>query len=256
MRWFATLFLLASLLLPRASSAGERTVDLALVLLTDVSRSVDAQEYALMKEGYATALTDPRVIAAIAGGPQAAIAILYVEFAGAHEVRTLVEWTVVHDAASAQAFAQRVKAAPRAFWGRTSISAGIEHSMAALTRDLAAAGIEAPRQVIDVCGDGTNNSGREVTAVRDEAVAAGITINALVILSDPDDPRAANAWIASHVNPPGGLTNWFRENVIGGLGAFALAVEDFASFGQGITRKLITEIAGLPRPGEWFALAE
>ena len=79
MRWFARLFLLASLLLPRAPAAGERNVDLALVLLTDVSRSVDGQEYDLIKQGYAAALTDPRVLAAIAGGPQAAIAILYVD---------------------------------------------------------------------------------------------------------------------------------------------------------------------------------
>ena len=201
MRWFGILFVLASLLLPRLTAAGERTVDLALVLLTDVSRSVDAQEYALMKEGYAAALTDPRVLAAIAGGQQAAIALLYVEFAGAHEVQTLVEWTVIHNAASAQDFAERVKSTPRAFWGRTAISSGIEHAMAALARDLATAGIEAPRHVIDVCGDGTNNSGREITTVRDEAVAAGLTINALVIHSDP-----ATAWIAAHVNPPGGLT--------------------------------------------------
>ena len=240
MRWFALLFLFASLLLPRAPSAGERNVDLALVLLTDVSRSVDEQEYTLMKDGYAAALTDPRVIAAIAGGPQASIAVVYVEFAGAHEVRTMVEWTVVHDADSARAFAELVRASPRAFWGRTSISAGIEHSMAALAQGLESAGIGAARQVIDVCGDGTNNSGREVTTVRDEAVAAGLTINALVIHSDP-----ANAWIAAHVNPPGGLTNWFRENVMGGAGGFVLEVEDFSSFGQGITRKLITEIAGL-----------
>jgi hypothetical protein len=250
MRWLGFLVLIATLMLPRAAAAGERTVDLALVLLTDVSRSVDEQEYAMMKEGYATALTDPRVLAAISGGPQAAIAILYVEFAGAHEVRTMVDWAVVHDAASAEAFAARVKAAPRAFWGRTSISAGIEHAMAALQRDLAAQGIEAARQVIDVCGDGTNNSGREVTVVRDEAVAAGITLNALVIHSDP-----ANAWIAAHVNPPGGLTNWFRENVVGGMGAFVLEIEDYASFGQGITRKLITEIAGLARPGSRLAAA-
>ncbi len=250
MRWFVRLFLLASLLLPCAVMAGERNVDLALVLLTDVSRSVDSQEYDLIKQGYAAALTDPRVLAAIAGGQQAAIAILYVEFAGAHEVRTLVGWTVVHDAASASDFAERVKAAPRAFWGRTAISSGIEHSMAALARDLAAAGIEALRHVIDVAGDGTNNSGRDITIVRDEAVAAGITINALVIHSDP-----ANAWIAAHVNPPGGLTNYFRENVIGGLGGFVLEVEDFASFGQGMTRKLITEIAG-KLPTRRFARAD
>ena len=248
MRWLGLFLLVATLAMPRPAAAGERSVDLALVLLTDVSRSVDEREYALMKEGYATALTDPRVLAAIAGGPNAAVAVLYVEFAGAHEVRTMVEWTVVHDAASAAALAARVKAAPRAFWGRTSISAGIEHAMAALERDLPAQGIEATRLVIDVCGDGTNNSGREVAAVRDEAVAAGITINALVIHSDP-----ANAWIAAHVNPPGGLTHWFRENVMGGVGAFVLEVEDFDSFGHGITRKLINEIAGAPRPGQRFA---
>ena len=247
MRRFTLLFLLAYLLLPRAPAAGERNVDLALVLLTDVSRSVDAREYELIKEGYAAALTDPRVLAAIAGGQQAAIAVLYVEFAGAHEVRTLVGWTVVHNAASAADFAERVKSASRAFWGRTAISSGVEHSMTALARDLAAAGIEAPRHVIDVAGDGTNNSGRKIAAVRDEAVAAGITINALVIHSDP-----ASAWIAAHVNPPGGLTHYFRENVIGGLGAFALEIEDFASFGQGMTRKLITEIAG-PLPDRSLA---
>lgn len=232
------LLLLATLLLPWPAAAEERRVDLALVLLTDVSRSVDEREYALMKEGYATALTDPRVLAAIAGGPNAAVALMYVEFAGAHEVRTMVDWQVVDDAASAGAFAARLKAAPRSFWGRTSISAGIEHAMAALERDLAARGIVAERLVIDVCGDGTNNSGREVTTVRDEAVAAGIAINALVIHSDP-----ASAWIAAHVNPPGGLTQWFRDNVMGGEGAFVLEIEGFESFGHGITRKLITEIA-------------
>lgn len=248
MRRSRLLFLLTCLLLPRAAAAGERAVDLALVLLTDVSRSVDATEYALMKQGYGAALTDPRVLAAIAGGPQGAIAILYVEFAGANEVRTLVEWTVVSDAASAASFAAQVQQAPRAFFGRTSISAGIEHSMAALDRGLSSAGIAADRLVIDVCGDGTNNSGRDVTTVRDEAVAAGIAINALVIHSEP-----TNAWTAAHVNPPGGLTNWFRENVMGGMGAFVLEVEDFASFGHGMTRKLLTEIAVLPRHMRRFA---
>jgi len=248
MRWFGLLFLVAFLLLPRGPAAGERSVDLALVLLTDVSRSVDAREYALMKEGYAAALTDPRVLAAITGGQQGSIAITYVEFAGAHEVRTLVGWTVVHDAPSARDFAEQVRGAPRAFWGRTSISAGIEHAMVSLGPDLAAAGIEAARQVIDVCGDGTNNSGRDVGTVRDEAVAAGITINALAIHSDP-----THAWTAAHVNPPGGLTQWFRDHVIGGIGAFALDVESFDSFGQGITRKLVTEIAGHQPPSHDLA---
>ena len=243
MRWIGGLLLVVSLLATRPCAAVEQPVDLALVLLTDVSRSVDEAEYDMMKKGYAAALNDPRVIAAIAGGQTGAVAFIYVEFAGSHEVRTMVDWMVVKDAASAAALAARINEAPRAFWGRTAISSGIEHAMAALGPGLEAAGIGAARLVIDVCGDGTNNSGREVSAVRDEAVAVGLTINALVIHSDP-----ANAWTAAHVQPPGGLTNYFRENVVGGMGAFVLEVEDFASFGQGITRKLITEIAGLPRP--------
>lgn len=248
MRWVGLLFLLVVLLLPARPAAAERPVDLALVLLTDMSRSVDDGEYRLIKQGYATALTDPKVLAAIRGGPIGAIALLYVEYAGAHEVRTLVDWTVVHDDASARAFAERVQQAPRAFWGRTAISAGIEHAMAALGPGLRDAGIEAWRLVIDVCGDGTNNSGREVAEVRDEAVAAGMTVNALVIHSDP-----LNTWTAAHVQPPGGLTNYYRENVIGGVGAFVLEVENFASFGTGLTRKLITEIAGAAPEREYAA---
>lgn len=248
MRWVGLFLLLAMLLPPRPATAAEQQVDVALVLLTDVSRSVDEAEYGMMKQGYAAALTDPRVVAAIAGGQAGAVAFIYVEFAGAHEVRTLVEWTVVKDAASAAAFAARIVDAPRAFWGRTAISAAVAHAMAALGPGLAAVGLGAERLVIDVCGDGTNNSGRDVPLVRDEAVAAGITVNALVILSEP-----ANSWIAAHVQPPGGLTNYFRENVIGGVGAFAMEVDGFESFGPGLTRKLINEIAGT-QPSRSFAV--
>lgn len=243
MRWIA-LVVFAALLAVRPAAATDRPVDLALVLLTDVSRSVDMAEYELMKQGYAAAVTDPRVVAAIVGGQHGAVAFLYVEFAGAHEVRTMVEWTVVDSAASAAAFAARIQEAPRAFWGRTAISSGIEHAMAAFAHGLPAAGLAPERRVIDVCADGTNNSGREVQAVRDEAVAQEVTVNALVIHSEP-----TNTWTAAHVQPPGGLTSYFRENVIGGLGAFVLEVEDFASFGRGLVRKLITEIAGVPPAG-------
>jgi hypothetical protein len=100
---------------------------------------------------------------------------------------------------------------------------------------------EAPRRTIDVSGDGTNNSGRDVTLARDEAVAQGITINGLVILSE-----RPMAWNPEHTNPPGGLANYYRNNVIGGPGAFVIVAEDFNSFGQAIVKKLIAEIAELP----------
>ena len=93
--------------------------------------------------------------------------------------------------------------------------------------------------MIDVCGDGTNNAGREVTEARDDALKAGITINGLAIINDHPV-----SWTFAHVQPPGGLPNYYRENVTGGPGSFVLEVHDFHSFGEAMTRKLVTEIAG------------
>src|ERR1700712_1515065 len=89
------------------------TVDAAIVLLTDVSRSIDDTEFQLEKEGYTAAFSDPRVIAAIAGGPHARIAVAYLEFAGDDQIRTVVDWTVIDGAASALAFTTALTAEPR-----------------------------------------------------------------------------------------------------------------------------------------------
>lgn len=212
-------------------------VDLALVLVSDVSRSVDDAEFRMQKEGYAAAFNDPRVVAAIRNGAVGAIAVAYVEFAGSYEVRTVLDWTLLRDADGIRAFADKLQAAPRSFWGRTSISAGIDRAVLLL----AESPYEAQRRVIDVAGDGNNNSGREVTAARDDAVAAGITINGLAIINEHPV-----SWTFAHVQPPGGLTEWYRQNVIGGPGAFALEVREFQAFGEAMTRKLINEIAALP----------
>ena len=96
------------------------------------------------------------------------------------------------------------------------------------------------RQVIDVSGDGTNNAGRDVGQARDEAVALGISINGLVILSETPLP-----WNPEHTNPPGGLTKYYRNNVIGGPGSFVLEAKDFNPFGEAIVKKMIAEIAEL-----------
>lgn len=221
---------------PHGPPARAETVDLLLALVTDVSRSIDDQEYELQKRGYLTAFTDPRVIAAIKGGLMGRIVVSYIEFAGAHEVKTVIGWTVVHDAASARAFAESVHAAPRTAWGRTAISSGILHAM----REMETAGHEATRRVIDVCGDGTSNAGPSLSIARGEAIAAGITINGLVILSEPNGP-----WNEAHVRPPGGLRKYYEDHVIGGTGSFALEANDFQSFGEAMTRKLVTEISDL-----------
>jgi hypothetical protein len=243
MRW-TYLFLLASVSAAPAAHAAD-DVDVALVLVSDVSRSIDDSEFTLEKGGYARAFIDPTVINAIKGGPAGAIGVAYVEFASSFEVRTVLDWTVIHDKASAQAFADKLSAAPRSFWGRTAISSGVDRAV----QLLAESGLNAPRRVIDVCGDGTNNAGREITEARDDALKAGITINGLAIVNDHPV-----SWTYAHVQPPGGLPNYYRENVTGGPGSFVLEVHDFHSFGEAMTRKLVTEIASRAMPSDFAAL--
>ena len=103
---------------------------------------------------------------------------------------------------------------------------------------LARAPFESPRRTIDVSGDGTNNAGRDVIPAREEAVAAGVTINGLVILSE-----TPLVWNPDHTNPPGGLENYYRDHVVGGPGAFVMAAKDFNSFGEAIVKKMIAEVA-------------
>ena len=232
MRWLIA----ALLLLCTGSARATEPVDLVLVLVDDVSRSIDDSEFDLQKKGYFSAFTDPEVLAAIQGGANGAIAVQYVEFASSYEVKTVLDWTVIRDQASAADFAQKMLAAPRTYWGRTAIGSGIELAMKAL----ATSGFDSSRRVIDVCGDGTNNNGPEVSAVRDDAVELGITINGLAIINDHPV-----SWTYAHVQPPGGLDKYYRENVTGGTGSFVLEIHDFQSFGTAIKRKLINEIADL-----------
>ena len=230
--------LAAALLLPRLAAAAE-PVDLLLVFAADVSRSIDQEKFQLQRDGYAAAITNPRVLDAIRSGPHHRIAVCFVEWSGIGAQKLLIDWTLISDAASAQQFAAQLAEAPRSFADRTSISGAIEFAMAQLDK----APFEAARHTIDVSGDGTNNAGREVKLARDEALAKGVTINGLVILSD--HPLS---WNAEHTNPPGGLDKYYETNVIGGPGAFVMVAQNFNSFGQAIINKMIAEIASTREP--------
>jgi hypothetical protein len=223
---------------PAVAAAAEQ-VDLLLVLAADVSRSVDGTKFQLQREGYATAISDPRVIEAIRSGRNGRIAVSFVEWSGIGAQKVVVDWMSIGDAATAKGFGDRLLEAPRSFADRTSISGGIEFAMSQLTR----APFESTRRTIDVSGDGTNNAGRDVTLARDEAVAKGITVNGIVILSN--NPMA---WNPDHTNPPGGLANYYRRNVIGGPGAFVVVADGFKSFGLALIGKLIAEVAAHPVP--------
>ena len=236
MRTVRTLLLLilaGAAAVPAAAAAAEQ-VDLLLVLAADVSRSVDNAKFQLQREGYAAAISDPRVLDAIRSGRNGRVGLTFVEWSGAGSQRVLIDWTTIGDAETARGFGDRLLEASRSFADRTSISGAIEFAMGQLAR----APYESARRTIDVSGDGTNNAGRDVTLARDEAVAQGVTINGLVILSE-----TPLAWNPDHTNPPGGLQNYYRNNVIGGPGAFVLVAENFNSFGQAIVKKMIAEVA-------------
>lgn len=230
-----------------APQTRDTPVDLELVLAVDASRSIDAFEYRLQRQGYAKALTHPDVLRAVTGGLLRRIAVTYVEWSGAGEQAVLVGWTVIDGPESAAGFAAALLAAPRAFYGRTSVSAAIDHAARLFDGNR----MEGTRRVIDVSGDGPNNRGRPPEAARDDAVGAGITINGLAIVNDrPSRSR----WDVERVDVH------YRDRVIGGPGAFVEVVKDFRSFADGIRRKLIREIAALPpapvdnpAPGWWEA---
>lgn len=229
----------AAALLPRlgarAAEAPGEPVDVLLVMAVDVSRSVDEDEARLQREGYRSAVTDPAVMEAIRGGMTGAIAIAYVEWAGAEYQRLVLPWTRIAGPADAADWARRLEEAPRASLSWTSISGGIDFARGVL----AEAPFEASRRVIDVSGDGVNNSGSPAEQARDRAVAEGIVINGLPIVNDrPTFGRP----------PPLPLDEYYRESVIGGPGAFVIVAEDFESFGNALKRKLIREIAGLSGP--------
>jgi hypothetical protein len=214
-------------------------VDLELVLAVDVSRSIDADEFDLQRQGYARAIVNPSILSAIQSGAIGAIAVAYVEWSGADQQKTVVDWTVVRDRASAEALAAQILAAPRSFAAYTSISGAIDYAVRLFETDR----FEGSRQVIDVSGDGSNNSGRPVWLARDAALEVGITINGLAIINDRPNPFS---------RPEPKLDEYYRENVVGGSGAFVMIAEDFGSFSSAILSKLIKEVAGdAPAPDRW-----
>jgi len=236
-----TLILAGAVLVPRAALAGE-DVDLLLVLAADVSRSIDATKFQLQRDGYVAAVADPRVLDAIRSGRNGRIGLAFVEWSGIGAQRVVIDWMTVGDAASAKDFGDRLLEAPRSFADRTSISGAIEFAM----NEFVQAPFQSTRHIVDISGDGTNNAGRDVAQVRDEALAKGVTINGLVILSE--NPMS---WNPDHTNPPGGLDNYYRNNVIGGPGAFVMVAKDFNSFGQAIIGKIIAEVAQAHEPKQW-----
>jgi hypothetical protein len=212
-------------------------VDLLLALAMDVSRSMDQPKFMLQREGYAAAISDPQVLSAIRSGAHQKIAICFIDWSGPFEQKLVVDWSVVDGIDAALRLGNLILRAPRTFYNSTSIGSAIDFAAAQIAR----APFEAERHAIDVSGDGTNNSGRDVRLFRDRAVAQGIVVSGLVILTD-----IQFAQNPAHTNPPGGIEKYYHDNVIGGPGSFVMVAEDYDSFGRAMVKKLIAEIATGP----------
>ena len=219
-----------ALAMPYVARADTDAVDVQLVIAVDVSRSVDEEEARLQREGYRTAMIDPRVVAAATGGMLGAIAVAYVEWAGYAYQQLVIPWTRIGSPADAAGWSDRLAASPRNSLSWTSISGALAFSRAVLAN----CPFEGTRRVVDVSGDGVNNQGPPVEFERDRLVAEGVTINGLPIVNDRPN---------FGVMPTQDLEEHFRTSVIGGLGAFLIVAEDFQAFGDAIRRKLIQEIA-------------
>jgi Protein of unknown function (DUF1194) len=197
-------------------------VDVELVLAVDVSGSVSSGEQELQRTGIARAFRDPEVIAAIRALPSG-LATAVVAFAGAAQCRTVVDWRFLADRASVEGFAD---AFPVAFdyAHKTAIGDALAWSLDELARN-----VFQGRAKIDVSGDGHTTDGAYPGPLRDAAVAAGVTINGLAILNE--EPY---------------LEEYYRRNVVGGLGAFVMTADDYDTFGEAIRRKLLRELAPGP----------
>src|SRR5580698_8327858 len=194
-----------------------------LVLAVDTSGSVSADRFELQKQGYAAAFRSPKLFNLIRSLETQSIAVTMMQWTGPRLHVVVVDWMLIKDEQSADALAGAIEAAPRQlFGGGTSISGAIDYSRLLLAQ----CPFNAVRRVIDISGDGSNNSGRPVTQARDEAVKDGVGINGLPILS---------------IEPL--LDRYYYDNVIGGPGAFMIPAENYDTFADAVLKKLITEIA-------------
>ncbi|MFZ4407435.1 MAG: DUF1194 domain-containing protein [Paracraurococcus sp.] len=212
-------------------------VDVELILAVDVSRSVDPEEQELQFSGYEAAFRDRRLIEGIMGGPVGSIACMMFTWSDWHIQNVVVPWTKLDGPTAAHGFADAIAAAPRRTWLYTSISGAMDYAVR-----LFGQGYEGTRRVVDISGDGINNSGREVGAARERIWAQGIVLNGLAVLDRQPSPFAQSSGL-----PP--LDTFYREEVIGGPGAFLVVAEGFPAFEAAVRRKIIREIAAVPPPG-------
>ena len=231
------IFALAFALVTHAAQArdGATEVDVELVFAVDISYSMDTNEQRLQRQGYVEAFRSEQFLNALKSGSTGRIAVVYMQWASEYDQDVLIPWTLIDGPESASAFADALSHAPYRRAQRTSISGAIDAAMKLFDGN----GFASARQVIDVSGDGPNNSGRPVTAARDDALAQGVTINGLPLVG-----------IRAYISPAdiAELDIYYEDCVIGGFDAFMVPIRDARSFVEATRTKLVREIASVPAP--------
>jgi hypothetical protein len=224
----------ASVAAPNASrfaqKSGDAQVDVELVLAVDVSYSMDLEELAIQREGYAQAIISADFLKALKTGPHGKVAITYFEWAAAHDQKIIIPWRIVDGPETADAVAAEIMKAPLRRASRTSISGAINFGMQMLSENP----YKGLRRVIDISGDGPNNNGEPVLIARDAALEKGITINGLPVMVK----QASYATMDIEK-----LDLYFEDCVIGGAGSFVIPIKERSKFKEAIRTKLILEVA-------------
>lgn len=207
------------------------SVDVELILAVDVSYSMDMDELAVQREGYAQAIASKEFLQALKTGPKGKVAITYFEWAASNDQKIIIPWRVIDGPESADAVADEIMKAPIRRASRTSISGAIYFAMPLFDENP----YHGVRRVLDISGDGPNNNGAPVTGARDEALSKGIVINGLPIMVK--EPSYSTMDIDN--------LDWYYEDcVIGGPGSFVVPIKGRDRFKEAIRSKLLQEVAG------------
>ena len=209
----------------------EATVDVELVLAVDVSYSMDMDELAIQREGYAQAIVSKEFLQALKSGPNGKIAVTYFEWAASSDQKIIIPWRLIDGPETADAVANEIMKTPIRRASRTSISGAINFAMPLFDEDP----YRGLRRVIDISGDGPNNNGSPVTIARDAAIEKGIVINGLPIMVK--EPSYSTMDIDN-------LDYYYEDCVIGGPGSFVISIKDRDKFKEAIRTKLLMEVAG------------
>ncbi|MFC0241976.1 DUF1194 domain-containing protein [Rhodopseudomonas telluris] len=213
-----------------------KTVDVELILAVDVSYSMDMDELAVQREGYAQALRSSEFLKTLKTGPTGRIAVTYFEWAAAGDQKIILPWQIIDGPESADSVANEIMNAPLRRASRTSISGAINFAVPLFDQNP----YHGLRRVIDISGDGPNNNGEPVTMARDAAVEKGVVINGLPIMVK--EPSYSTMDIEN-------LDYYYEDCVIGGPGAFVVTIKSRDKFKEAIRTKLVMEVAGLTPPG-------